>query len=354
MEENKEVKKDLTIRRADNTAVGMFPEDAEGVYRISIHLAKSDLCPKSFGQNPANVFAAIMMGRELGIGAMQAMSNIAVVNGRASIWGELATALIRSSDKCAKLVKKVEGSGTSLKVTLIGRRTGDTEDTIEEYTWADAVAAGNSNKDTYQKYPKDMLYYKCLHRLGKFLWPDVLKGISIQHVEEDLGFDTAEVVTVEVEPAKPAEPTAEELLKKAEEAKARVAAEEAKEKAKAEKKAAKVAKPEPVPAVSEGVPAATEEEMAEEPAAEVVPVNRAVGTLIGAFKLSDTKTAAPIGFCIKVQTADGEQKFKVASHEEATALKALKDKTVCVIWEKLVPAIDGLVGKCVKCEGTSK
>ena len=350
--------KAVTIRDSKDRAIGLSPQTAEEAYRLSTHLAKSDLCPKSFGQNPANVFAAIMMGAEIGVGPMQAMANIAVVNGRASMWGELVSGLIWGSSVCEKLEDNVSGKGETLAVTITAKRKGAAEYSYT-YTWEDAKVAGLTSKDTYQKYPKDMLYWKALGRVSKRLFPDVLKGIAIREIADDgdLKEEFPGAVEVEAVPAQaaeapaaapaPVEPTVEELAKKAEEARARVAAEEAKEKAKAEKKEKKAAAP-----AKEAVtaPESAEEELGapEEPAVEAVPVNRAIGTLMTAVRLTDPKTALALGFAIKMQTANGDLKFKMASEAEARAAKAFVNKTVEVIWEKLETPIDGVVGQCAK------
>lgn len=350
--------KAVQIRDSKGGAIGLSPQTAEEAYRLSTHLAKSDLCPKSFGQNPANVFAAIMMGAEIGVGPMQAMANIAVVNGRASMWGELVSGLIWGSSVCEKLEDKVTGKGESLAVTITAKRKGAAEYSYT-YTWEDAKTAGLTSKDTYQKYPKDMLYWKALGRVAKRLFPDVLKGIAIREIADDgdLKEEFPGAVEVQAEPAQPEsaapaqpEPSVEELEKKAAEAKARVAAEEAKEKVKAEKKAKKAEKAAPA-AEPVDVPPAAEDELGDEPKAEeaeAMPVNRAIGTLLTAVRLTDPKTAQALGFAIKVQTSDGDLKFKMASEVEARAAKEFVNKTVEVIWDKLDAPIDGVKGSCVK------
>lgn len=362
-----EPKKDLTIRRNDNSVVGMIPEDAEGVYKISTFLAQSDLCPKSFGNKPSNVFACIMLGRELGIGAMSAMANIAVVNGRASLWGELVVGLIRSSGLCQKLVKKVEGSGKTLSVTVIGQRKGDTTDTIETFTWADAENAGLASKETYQKYPKDMLYWKAMNRIGKFLWPDVLKGLNIREVAEEMATEfvgQVEILDAKI-PAAPApeELTPEQLKAKADAAVAKKSKLEAKEAAKAEKKAAKSAKPSPAAEALKEIPEAQPEEKAAEPVAptdskeesleepataEAEVMNRCFGTLITAIKLSDPATGTAMGFALKMGTKDGEEKFTVESLEKAMEAKKFTGKTLEFFWKALETPIVGVKGRIIK------
>ena len=63
-----------------------------------MHLAKlvseSDLAPKDFKGKAGNCLIAIQMGAEVGISPMQAIQNIAVINGRPSIYGDMGKGLL--------------------------------------------------------------------------------------------------------------------------------------------------------------------------------------------------------------------------------------------------------------------
>ena len=47
-----------------------------------------------------------------------------------------------------------------------------------EFTAVEAKAAGLLSKDTYQKFLKDMLWWKTVHRCATALFPDVAAGIA--------------------------------------------------------------------------------------------------------------------------------------------------------------------------------
>jgi len=327
-EENKAVE----IRKNSGAIVPLIPDDAEGVFKVSQYLAKSDLVPKSFGGRAENVFAAIMYGREIGVSGMQALSNIAVVNGRPSVWGELATALVRQSGLCETLNYKFTGEGATLKCIATGKRKGDPESHTEEFSMADAKLAGFDKKDTYLKHPKDMVMWKALHRLFKFLWPDVLKGIAIRQIAGDLSEEFPEAVNVEVEaaPAKAPEAPAEPKKRgpkprqEAQEAPAAPAAEALDE----------------VPAEASEAPVE-----AEEPTQPV----RVTGTMIQAVKLVDF----PDKYAAKVQTSEGEVRYLFENLAAAQAAKPLANRTVMMMVEPLDTPIAGVRGKIVKCEAVA-
>ena len=48
-------------------------------------LSKSGLVPKEFQAKPANILVAVQWGYEIGLAPMQALQNIAVINGRPSL-----------------------------------------------------------------------------------------------------------------------------------------------------------------------------------------------------------------------------------------------------------------------------
>ena len=57
----------------------------EDAYRIAKLIASSELVPPLYRDKPANVLLAIEYGRRLNIGELQALQNIAVVNGKPCI-----------------------------------------------------------------------------------------------------------------------------------------------------------------------------------------------------------------------------------------------------------------------------
>ena len=89
-EENKE----LEIAPIQNTTMnelvaggqinGLVPRTFEQLRQISYIIARSGLAPKNM-EKPETIFTAVQMGLEVGLMPMQAVQNIAVINGRPSI-----------------------------------------------------------------------------------------------------------------------------------------------------------------------------------------------------------------------------------------------------------------------------
>ena len=89
------------------------PQSFEDVQRMAKMAVKAGLAPVDRKDDEETAIAkatgAIMQGLECGVPPMQALQGIAIINGRAVMWGDLLTALLWS--KGFKLKKWIEGEG---------------------------------------------------------------------------------------------------------------------------------------------------------------------------------------------------------------------------------------------------
>ncbi len=144
-------------------------------------LAKSSIVPKDFQGNPGNILVAVQWGMEIGLKPMQAMQNIAVINGRPSIWGDAAIALVRSSSVCEYVYETVENG-----VALCRVKRKNEDEQIRSFSFEDASKAGLTNKQgPWKQYPERMLQMRARAFALRDVFPDVLKGISIYEEASD-------------------------------------------------------------------------------------------------------------------------------------------------------------------------
>lgn len=155
---------------------GLEPKDLDGAWRCAQLVAKSGLAPKGI-QTPEAVLVAAAMGAEIGLSFMQSLQNIAVINGRPSVWGDAALALVRASGLCDEYRESVEGQGDAMTAIAFGRRKGEPQGQEERFGVEDAKRAGLWNKEgPWKQYPRRMLTMRARGFLLRNLWPDVLKG----------------------------------------------------------------------------------------------------------------------------------------------------------------------------------
>ncbi|WP_253195857.1 hypothetical protein [Burkholderia cenocepacia] len=143
------------ITTNQDTAPGAFdlsPRSLEQAMQLANILADSSIVPKDFIGKPGNVLVAIQWGMELGLKPMQAMQNIAVINGRPSLWGDALLALVLASPVC-EYVHEWEENGTAfIKV----KRRGKPED-VQSFGDEDAKKAGLIGKQgPWAQYPQRM------------------------------------------------------------------------------------------------------------------------------------------------------------------------------------------------------
>jgi hypothetical protein len=79
------------------TNQGFAPVTLDEAMRFSEMLSKSQMVPKAYQGKPEDVLVAVQWGKELGLAPLQALQNIACINGKPSVYGDAAMALVQAS-----------------------------------------------------------------------------------------------------------------------------------------------------------------------------------------------------------------------------------------------------------------
>lgn len=146
-------------------------------------IAKSSFCPKGMSGKPGDIVVALQMGQELGLKPMQALQNIAVINGRPSLWGDAMLAVCRLSPEFEFI--KEEYLEKEKAYVCIVKRKYEPEFT-GKFSETDARTAGLWNKDgAWKSYPKRMLQMRARGFALRDAFPDLLRGIIIKEEAED-------------------------------------------------------------------------------------------------------------------------------------------------------------------------
>lgn len=183
--------------RARTIGPVLQPQSFQELVRFAEMAADSDLMPRDYKGKPANIMLAVQMGSELGLSPMQAVQNIAVVNGRPSVWGDALLGLVRNSPKCQDVSETLAGEGDARTATCTVKRVGSS-DTIRSFSIADAKKAGLWGKQgPWQQYPDRMLQMRARGFACRDAFPDVLKGLISAEEAADIPVDNFRGVTLD-------------------------------------------------------------------------------------------------------------------------------------------------------------
>lgn len=191
----------VAIAPERNSILNLAPRNFDEAMRFSKLLADSDLAPKDFKGKPANVLIALQMGCEVGLAPMAAIQNIAVINGRPSIWGDAALAIVMAHRDYEFHKEYSEGTGDNRVAVFEIKRKGHELHTVR-FSVADAKKARLWGKEgPWSNYPDRMLQMRPRSWGIRDKFADALRGLNIGEEMQDA--PTIEASTLpQIDPAK--------------------------------------------------------------------------------------------------------------------------------------------------------
>lgn len=163
----------------------LSPRTFEQAIQFSKYMAASDLVPKDYRHKPENCFIAMQWGAEIGLKPMQALQNIAAINGRPALWGDAMIALVRSSPLCEYIIETDDGQTATCRV----KRRGE-EEQSRTFSVADAKQAGLAGKQgPWTTNPRRMRQLRARAFALRDVFPDVLRGMPMAEEVMDIPAD---------------------------------------------------------------------------------------------------------------------------------------------------------------------
>lgn len=157
----------------------LSPQTFEQALTFANYLADSQMVPKDFMGKPGNCLVAIQWGMELGLKPLQCMQNIAVINGRPSLWGDAVMALVLASPHCKDVIETYEGTGDNYAAVCVAKRHGRA-DKVGRFSLLDAKAAGLLGKSgPWTQYRDRMMKMRARAFALRDQFADVLKGMAV-------------------------------------------------------------------------------------------------------------------------------------------------------------------------------
>jgi hypothetical protein len=204
----------------------IVPSDFEGAWRIAQAVCAAKMAPPGLDA-PEKAMVAIMHGLEVGLTPMAALQSIAVVNGRPSLWGDGAMALVRASGLCEWVRERIEGDGDARAAVCEVKRRGDPEPIVGRFSVTDAKRAGlwderttikrkskygdggsyeAQNDAPWHRYPERMMKMRARAFALRDGFADVLRGLHIGEEMQDVAREAGDPRDVTPAPAAIAPP----------------------------------------------------------------------------------------------------------------------------------------------------
>lgn len=151
----------------------LTPTSLEEAMKFAEIMSKSTIVPKEYYNKPGDILVAVQMGAEIGLSPMQALQNIASINGKPSIYGDAALALVKSHPQFEDIREYIKDGVAYCEVKRKGQSlhvaTFSEEDAKKAKLWG--------KPGPWQQYPERMLKMRARGFALRDTFPDALKGL---------------------------------------------------------------------------------------------------------------------------------------------------------------------------------
>ena len=157
---------------------GFAPATLTEAIQFSDMLASSSMVPKAYQGKPQDILVCVQWGYEMGLAPMQALQNIAVINGKPSVYGDAMMALVQASAVCEDVEEYFENEGTPNPVAVCIAKRKNRKPVVAKFSVEDAKRAGLwAKQGPWSAYPKRMMQMRARGFALRDAFPDVLKGL---------------------------------------------------------------------------------------------------------------------------------------------------------------------------------
>lgn len=178
------------IEKAETGALGV------GVMALAKQLATSGLIPRALQGKPGDVLVVLLTGKELGLGPMQSLRGIHVIDGKGVLDAALIVGLVMKHRDLCEYFRLVES--TDAAATYEAKRAGHPAPVTLSFTIEQAKAAGLAGKQNWRNFPAAMLRARASTALARALFPDLTAGL---YDPDELGHERPPAETPPPSPA---------------------------------------------------------------------------------------------------------------------------------------------------------
>ena len=180
----------------------LAPTNMGEAIQFSEMLASSNMVPKNFQGKPADILVAVQWGSEVGLSPLAALNGICIIQGKPSLYGDSALALVVAHPAYGGHEEKLEGEEASC--TIVRIVNGKEITTVRTFSVTDAKKANLMSKPgPWSQYPKRMLAMRARGFAMRDAFPDALKGV----ITYEEALDIPDEAIKDITPANPLDAT---------------------------------------------------------------------------------------------------------------------------------------------------
>jgi len=185
------------IVKQQTNSFSLTPSNLQEAIQFAEILAKSTIVPKHYQNKSGDILVAVQMGAELGLKPIQALQNIAVINGKPSVYGDALLALVQINPVFESIEESFDAESMIAKCCV--KRKGEEEYTAT-FSQDDAKKAHLWGKGgPWTTYPKRMLQMRARGFALRDKFADVLGGLITAEEARDIPTDDNAIKTVSEE-----------------------------------------------------------------------------------------------------------------------------------------------------------
>lgn len=172
------------IVKTQTNSYALTPTTLHEAVAFAETLAKSTMVPKHYQNKSGDILVAMQMGAELGLKPIQSLQNIAVINGKPSVYGDSLIALVQNNPLYEYINESFDEKTMTAKCCV--KRKGEPE-YIATFNQEDAKKAGLWNRQgPWTQYPKRMLQMRARGFALRDKFADVLGGLITAEEASDM------------------------------------------------------------------------------------------------------------------------------------------------------------------------
>lgn len=168
-----------------SSGFALAPSNMTEALQMAEMLSKSQMVPRCYQGKPQDTLVAMMMGSELGLNPIQALQNIAVINGKPAIYGDALLALVQNHPAFGGHEESFDSK--SMTATCTVWRRGESKQHTQSFSQEDAQKAGLWGKaGPWTQYPKRMLMWRARGYALRDKFADALGGLITVEEAQDI------------------------------------------------------------------------------------------------------------------------------------------------------------------------